>query len=304
MRGKRSKQYRKLLQQYSMAFGFREPYQILVDAKMIQDSYRFSMDLVASLELITQCSIRHLYTLKDISQSQKDTLIDIAKHMERRRCNHHTLDEPLSTLECLSGVIDPKRSFTNKNRYVVASQEEEVRRHCRGIKGVPLVYVKRSVMVMEPMSEGSADVREGIEKSKFRSGLRGRGTGSLGKRKREDGNEDDFEIPKTNEEMTAAEENKKEIKKRKARGPKGPNPLSVKKPKQEIGGAQGGDDGQRSKRIRIDASELAVPAVDIVEGMLDETRNPPAKRKRKRKHKTSRLDGFAAMINADNEAEE
>ena len=29
MRGKRSKQYRKLLQQYALTFGFREPYQVL-----------------------------------------------------------------------------------------------------------------------------------------------------------------------------------------------------------------------------------------------------------------------------------
>ena len=29
MRGKRSKQYRKLMEQFSMTFGFREPYQIL-----------------------------------------------------------------------------------------------------------------------------------------------------------------------------------------------------------------------------------------------------------------------------------
>lgn len=29
MRGKRSKQYRKLMQQYGLHFGFREPYQVL-----------------------------------------------------------------------------------------------------------------------------------------------------------------------------------------------------------------------------------------------------------------------------------
>lgn len=29
MRGKRSKQYRKLMDQYAMTFGFREPYQVL-----------------------------------------------------------------------------------------------------------------------------------------------------------------------------------------------------------------------------------------------------------------------------------
>ena len=72
MRGKRSKQYRKLMQQYRLSFGFREPYQVLsapalpvpapleklllilaaspiVDAQMMQDAHRFKMDLVKSL---------------------------------------------------------------------------------------------------------------------------------------------------------------------------------------------------------------------------------------------------------------
>ena len=116
--------------------------------------------------MITQCSIRHLYTLNStgVFPQIKETLIATAKAMERRRCNHHELEEPLSTLECLSSVIDPKGSGTNKNRYVVASQEEEVRRRCRDLKGIPLVYVKRSVMVMEPMSEGSLWVKESAER--------------------------------------------------------------------------------------------------------------------------------------------
>lgn len=66
MRGKRSKQYRKLMQQYGMVFGFREPYQVLgtfdrvalsdtlllialctVDAQTIQDTEHFKMDLLS-----------------------------------------------------------------------------------------------------------------------------------------------------------------------------------------------------------------------------------------------------------------
>lgn len=69
MRGKRSRQYRKLMQQYAMTFGLREPYMVLgrshfhpptfaptlmpaspVDAQMIQDAERFKMDLVSGLE--------------------------------------------------------------------------------------------------------------------------------------------------------------------------------------------------------------------------------------------------------------
>ena len=50
MRGKRSKQYRKLMLKYSQSFAFREPYQVLVDAEIVRDAVRFKMDLHPALE--------------------------------------------------------------------------------------------------------------------------------------------------------------------------------------------------------------------------------------------------------------
>ncbi|KAL8774830.1 MAG: hypothetical protein Q9209_000769 [Squamulea sp. 1 TL-2023] len=298
MRGKRSKQYRKLMQSYQLTFNFREPYQVLIDAQMIQDTARFKMDLVGGLErvlhgkikpMITQCSIRHLYTLS-VPQSEKDPLILQAKTYERRRCNHHDLDEPLSTLDCLSSVIDPKKSATNRNRYVVASQEEEVRRFCRGIRGVPLVYVKRSVMVLEPMAERTVGVKEGIEREKFRTGLRGK----PGKRKRDPEEEETGEELDQQKEVVDGEDKEngqRLLKKRKSRGPKGPNPLSVKKAKKE--------------RPRIDEGDVEPAAANtemiIVERSADGTETTPGKRKRKRKHKSGQLDELRQEIAENND---
>lgn len=82
--------------------------------------------------------MRHLYAAA--KEPGVSYLIDKAKTYERRRCNHLPEDypEPLSTQECLASVVDHKSSNTNKHRYVVASQELEVRKHMRGIMGVPL----------------------------------------------------------------------------------------------------------------------------------------------------------------------
>lgn len=49
-RAKRSKQYRKLMEQFSMGFGFRVPYQVLVDADFIAEANKCKMDLVRRLE--------------------------------------------------------------------------------------------------------------------------------------------------------------------------------------------------------------------------------------------------------------
>ena len=249
--------------------------------------------------------MRHLYLLKEVPQPTKDALILTAKSMERRRCNHHVLDEPLSTLECFSSVIDPKNSRTNKNRYVVASQDEDVRRYCREIKGVPLVFVKRSVMVMEPMAAGSVNAREGLEREKFRSGLKTRG---IGKRKRDE----DDNVPNAGEEQemrSMTETDGRAGKKKKTKGPKGPNPLSVKKPKK----VRVSDEKEETTREgglnetpgHPDAGEKnvgdEVPAVDIVDGSLSETHDREAKRKRKRKHKLKKLEGLIATISSGNE---
>lgn len=158
MRGKRSKAYRKLLKQFELAFNFRQPYQVLIDADIVKDAHRFTMDLQHYLSntlhgevkiLITQCSMRHLYAQN--REPGMDRVIEKAKDFERRRCGHKPEDypEPLSTLECLSSCV----GNTNKHRYVVASQDGEVRAKMRGIPGVPLIYISRSVMIVSfPLS--------------------------------------------------------------------------------------------------------------------------------------------------------
>jgi U3 small nucleolar RNA-associated protein 23 len=223
--------------------------------------------------VITQCSMRHLYAAS--SEPGISYLIDKAKTYERRRCGHRPEDypEPLSEEDCLASVVDPKSNKSNKNCYVVASQEIEVRKHMRGIMGVPLVYIARSVMIMEPMAEATSDNRDREEKIKFRAGLK-RGSGSL-KRKREDGDDGDGEEKQI---VGADGDSTRRKKKRGGKGPKEPNPLAVKKPKK----TRSAEDGESKKTGEADGSNLD-PAEPLESG---------GKRKRRRKPKSS-TDGTA-----------
>lgn len=171
--------------------------------------------------MITQCEIRKLYGKK--SEPGVYEAIELAKTFERRRCGHHPdqFPEPLSTHDCMSSVVDPKQNGENKHRYVVATQSQEVRRMLRGVRAVPLIYIKRSVMVLEPMADQSVQVRAREERAKFRAEIKP----NLGKRKRE--GEDD----KDDKKQSLGEEVVKKPKK--TPGVKGPNPLSVKKPKKK-----------------------------------------------------------------------
>jgi U3 small nucleolar RNA-associated protein 23 len=214
--------------------------------------------------VVTQCSIRHLYKAKD--EPGVSYLIDKAKSYERRRCGHHPEEfpEPLSEKECLSSVVDPKGNKQNKNRYVVASQDLELRRNMRSVLGVPLVYINRSVIIMEPMAGATVDNREREEKGKFRAGLK-RGSGSL-KRKRED----DGEEQKENITEDAPK------KKKKVKGPKGPNPLSIKKSKKKVD-----EDG-----ATVNKAEESKDHIEGLQSLGKNNTSDHVKRKRKRKHKS------------------
>ncbi len=175
--------------------------------------------------VITQCEIRKLYEKKN-EPGIRDA-IELAKNYERRRCGHHPdqYPKPLSTLECLSSVVDPKQTGQNKHRYVVASQSQEVRRALRGVRAVPLIYIKRSVMILEPMADDSAEVRLREEKAKFRAELKKRTPSA--KRKREEGSDEEEEGGGGGAKLGNAEDKKK----KKFGVGKAPNPLSVKKSK-------------------------------------------------------------------------
>lgn len=186
-----------------------------------------------------------------------------------RHCSHNEDSTPIDETECLLSLFAPSpdsASKKNKEHYILATAEppspdkvaanvkgdnktrrraeteaqeavkraKALRNHARAIPGVPIVYVNRSVMVLEPLSTQSEGVRDGFEKGKFRAGLNDT---NLGKRKR-DGTESgagDGAGPGT----AAAPDAEKTKKKRKDKKVKGPNPLSVKKPKKREQPASG-----------------------------------------------------------------
>ncbi|CAG5173545.1 uncharacterized protein ALTATR162_LOCUS7645 [Alternaria atra] len=280
MKLKRAKAYKKQLHQYELNFGFREPYQVLLDSQILEDAYTCKIDLLARLQkmlggqvkpMITTCDMRHLYNAKP----KNETLILQAKEYERRRCNHQDLEEPLSTLECLSSVVDPKDNATNKHRYVVAANDPSTRAKMRQIAGVPIIYLSKSIVLMESMADATEQHREREEKSKFKLGLKGqRKPEATPKRKREDEGQAGEGGQSIGDQATG--DTRPKAKKRK--GPKGPNPLSVKK-------------STKDKTAQSGATKKARPSASETDGDKQRgEREESAPRKRRRKHK-SKADG-------------
>ncbi|KAI1855447.1 hypothetical protein JX265_007718 [Neoarthrinium moseri] len=285
-RAKTAKRYRKLMERYSMTFGFREPYQVLVDSELLADACRFKMDLIKGFEqtlsgkvkpLITQCSMRHLYA-KNREPGVADA-IELGKTFERRRCGHHPdqYPEPLSTLDCLSSVVDPKGSGINKHRYVVASNDLETRASLRLVKGTPLLYISRSVMIMEPMADESVQHRSADERAKLRAEIKRFSDGKKRKREEDDDAEDNNAGDGSPQKRAAADQPEKKKKTRK--GPKGPNPLAVKKASKPKAG-----EPQNS------TSKKAQPAEPVV-------KDGPKRKRRKNKSQSEAQSGEGAENN-------
>ncbi|ONH68603.1 rRNA-processing protein UTP23 [Cyberlindnera fabianii] len=244
MRQKRAKSYRKQMLVYQHTFRFREPYQVIIDDALVLECDRSSFDLAKGLSrtlqaeikpMITQCCMQALYETKNQSA------IQLAQTFERRKCGHFGPNTK-PPHECIKSIVDI--NGTNKHRYVVASENDRLRFSLRKVPGVPLVHMKRSVMIMEPLSITSARASTALEKSKLVGGLNNIKVGTA----------KDGELAKAEEQANASQIKKK-------RGPKEPNPLSIKKKKS----AQTGN--------------------------KDESQETGEKKKRRRKHKKSTEDG-------------
>lgn len=140
-------------------------------------------------------------------------------------------------------------------------------------------------MIMEPMSEDTANLKEQMDRSKFRSGLRRSAAAVTGKRKRSDEEEiaQDHDSGKPN--LVADRDiNPKKVK---TRGSKGPNPLSVKRPKKTITALDKPENmPQGTVKVPLHPTHLGRSvndAQDTTTLKADGRQNNLSKRKRRRK---------------------
>lgn len=171
-----------------------------------------------------------------------------------RHCKHKNdegedvgeVGEARCLLDLLAGQPHGNEQAKNKQHYVLATADAEerernsrgfvdVRERARSIPGVPIVYVKRSVMILEELSGVSESVRRKGEKDKFSHGLLGLGDR---KRKRADGDSDDDD-----DELSAGRGEAGGPKLRGAKKVKGANPLSIMKKKLKGPSTQGEHSG-------------------------------------------------------------
>ena len=183
------------------------------------------------------------------------------------------LSEERCLLDLVSGQVKGGQEVKNKQHFVVATADRfeghekedgkkryptssaggvQLRERIRQVPGVPIVYVKRSVMILEELSGASEAVRRQGEREKIKEGL---GLGNDRKRKR---GEDEEDVEDGGNLMLRDLMQEDRVQMPTARGmarPKQPNPLSVKKKKQvkiDSAATQDVDESKKkpSRRVR------------------------------------------------------
>ena len=148
---KKAKQFRKTLQYYRIAFKLDAPYNVLVDGNLLHGAMGKNLDLQERLEkllgtpkvrvMVTHCACTEL---KSMGPACEESALR-ATTMMRQKCGH---SDPVGAGECIETLV----GATNRHRYVVATQDISLRKRLRRIPGVPLIYLNRTNLVLEPPS--------------------------------------------------------------------------------------------------------------------------------------------------------
>lgn len=152
--------------------------------------------LLGSVKIMTtSCVYKELMELgfKDIGYAYKS--------FEKKFCSHSS---KMTGAECIKSIIGKD----NRLRFAVATQDKQLRVDLGQIAGVPLIYINRSVYILEPPSDATIMKSDDLENKKL--------------------NPTDAELKL----LKITPEPESDI--IKARKKKEPNPLSVKKKKKSI----------------------------------------------------------------------
>jgi len=219
MKINRQKKVQRILTFYRNHFGFRPPFQILIDATFCQAALKFKIDINKQLRSYIGPELRLFTTVCVVNEVEMlgpalYGAMLVVKQFPVRKCSHEK--SPIAAVKCLQSLISSTEG--NADHLIVATQDAALSATIRSTSGVPLIYISHNTIILEKESEASryAATSNLVAKS---SNAEDPQIQVIKQLKRSQGLEDD--------EPT-------KVLKKKRKGPKGPNPLSCKKKKKTV----------------------------------------------------------------------
>jgi len=214
---------------YKYKYNFQPPYQVLLDGTFCQAALQARINVKEQIEnylpdnvniVTTKCAIKELEKIG----GPVAAALKVMRQFKVTHCPH----TPLRTAtECLSHLARRSKN-PDKTKYLVATQDPSLLEQLRNIAGVPLLTIIYKTVYLEKPSEKSI-----VESSE----------------------EPEIQKAKELKKEILGEGETSEVKKKKRKGPKGPNPLScLKSKKKKIGNLK--KEGEKKARRKKKKSKV------------------------------------------------
>lgn len=232
MKIKRYKHAKKVTNFYFRNFNFHWPHQVLFDGTFTNAALVSHCEIRDQLQKYLGGQVRFmtsscaLHETKSLGHKLHGAFVLLSSY-ETVECRH---TKPIIASECFRQLVKDG----NTNHYFVATQDPDLTRTINKIPGVPLLYISGKTIILEKPS--LASIRTADKLASKRSLLTSYEQETLQKLK---GSAERPSVPSA---------------KRKRRGPKEPNPLSVKKKQKrgvEGGSVESGTGRKRKRRKRV-----------------------------------------------------
>ena len=157
MRVLRNKGHRKTLNYFGVVFGLRAPYRVLIDGNFLAVASRLQIEWLRLLPKllqvpphscylhITECALAELEALGDGQRPAREEANKLSVMKCRRNHGHSLKTEPS---ECILQLVGAK----NEGKWIVVTQDSELRSKLRLIPGTPIILVSSNVLVLETPS--------------------------------------------------------------------------------------------------------------------------------------------------------
>eukprot|EP01041_Mallomonas_annulata_P003641 gene3641-7258_t len=163
MRVNRSKFVRKYLRFYRIVYNIIPKYKIILDGNFIFAALKHNIDIFERLTKLLQGEqIRMFITKSSLKELvQVGLKAEAAKQFAKSKCE--ILDDDSyygetpsdKMLAMLAALPVNATEESNSRQYFVASQDKEFRQQLGRIPGIPIIYLNKVIMVMEPPSDVS-----------------------------------------------------------------------------------------------------------------------------------------------------
>jgi U3 small nucleolar RNA-associated protein 23 len=269
MRILKNKRNRKLLHLYRTLHGVAPPYTVIVDGTFLHAARRCTLDLYSLIPrllqvdpsmvtlLVPTSSIEELRALGEVGAET----LELALTFETTKYGKG--DSPSAVIANLIGD-------RNRKHYVVATQDAALRSELRKTPGVPQIYLNRTVLVLEPMSYASQNraaaqerQRSAPTKSERRAMAPAAGEGRNARRKRAAAAASFSGGGGATPAAAASDAGSAPRQRKKRKGPKGANPLSMKRKKEKKQPAPTAKPSSKKGRRRGGRSGAAGAAVAV-----------------------------------------